>query len=422
VDDARATDPRVAGTTPPAAIQGVTGFDPSDPAFVADPYPVYRELRRRPLSYDARTDHWLIVRHADVNALLRDRRLGRTYRHVASDEEMGRRPSDPALLPFWHLIEHGILDMEPPRHTRVRRLVAKAFTPRMVESMRAPIQRLMDDLVDRVPRGEPFDLIASLAEPLPVAVIAELLGIPAQDRHLLRPWSADICRMYELDPGPEDARIAVAASIAFSDYLRSLSRERRARPTGDLISELAMVVDEGDRLSEDELIGTSVLLLNAGHEATVNVTANGWWTLFRHPDQLARLRRDRALLPSAVEELMRWDTPLQLFERWALEDVEVHGTTVPRGSEFGLLFGSANRDPDVFAEPDRFDVARDPNPHLTFGAGIHFCLGAPLARLELQTSFATVLRRLADLQLVEEPVWKPNYIIRGLRALRVIAA
>jgi cytochrome P450 len=174
-------------------------------------------------------------------------------------------------------------------------------------------------------------------------------------------------------------------------------------------------------LTEDELVGTCVLLLNAGHEATVNVTGNGWWALFRHPDQLARLRRDPSLLPTAVEELMRWDTPLQVFERWVLEDLEVGGTAVPRGAELGLLFGSANRDPEVFADADALDVGRDPNPHVSFGAGVHFCLGAALARIELQTSFATVLRRLPRLELVEEPTWRPGYVIRGLEALRVRA-
>jgi len=398
------------------------GFRPADLEFVADPYPVYAELRTRaPLSFDEATEHWLVSRYEDVNSLLRDRRLGRTYRHVATDAEMGHPPADPSLRPFWHLIESGILDMEPPTHTRVRRLVAKAFGPKMVESMRGPVQRLMDGLVDTVADGGPFDLISALAEPLPVAVIAELLGIPSQDRGSLRPWSADICRMYELHPGPQDERIAVRASIEFSDYLRALSRERRSNPTGDLISELAQVVDDGDHLTEDELIGTCVLLLNAGHEATVNVTGNGWWALLRHPGQLERLRRDPSLIPTAVEEVMRWDTPLQMFERWALEDVELHGVTVPRGSEFGLLFGSANRDPAVFERPDALDVGRDPDPHLTFGAGIHFCLGAPLARLELQTSFATVVRRMPSLELVELPRWKPNYIIRGLRSLTVRA-
>jgi len=225
--------------------------------------------------------------------------------------------------------------------------------------------------------------------------------------------------MYELHPTEEDAAVAVAASIEFSDYLRALSRERRAAPTGDLISELAIVVDEGERLTEDELIGTCVLLLNAGHEATGNVTGNGWWALFRTPGALDRLRTEPALVPSAVEEMMRWDTPLQLFERWVLQDVEIHGVRVPHGAELGLVFGSANRDPAVFDSPDELRLDREPNPHVTFGAGIHFCLGAPLARLELQTSFATVLRRLPNLELVEEPRWKPGYIIRGLESLRV---
>jgi cytochrome P450 len=332
------------------------------------------------------------------------------------------RPEEPDWHgPFWHLIRSGILDMEPPDHTRVRALVSKAFTPRMVEGMREPIQRMMDGLIDGIDGAGEFDLIATLAEPLPVAVIAELLGVPNDDQHLLRPWSADICGMYELRPSEETARTAVRASVEFSEYLRTLSRLRRAEPQDDLISALAQVVDDGERLTEDELIGTCVLLLNAGHEATVNVTGNGWWSLFRNPDQLARLLGDAGLVPRAVEELMRWDTPLQMFERWVLEDSEVCGVRVPKGAELGLLFGSANRDPDVFGHPDDLDVGREPNPHVSFGAGVHFCLGAPLARLELQTSFATVLRRLPTLQLVEEPAWKPNYIIRGLRELRVAA-
>ncbi len=398
------------------------GFAPDDPRFVADPYPAYERLRPAgPLLYDEATDHWLVTNFRDVQAALRDRRFGRTYLHLATHAEMGHDAPSPELDPFRHLINHGILDMEPPDHTRVRRLVSKAFTPRMVESMREPVQRLTDGLVDAVAGAGTFDLLPSIAEPLPVAVIAELLGVPASDRHLLRPWSADICRMYELHPSDEDRRVATRASVEFSDYLRALSRERRAEPAGDLISEMALVLDEGDRLTEDELIGTCVLLLNAGHEATVNVTGNGWWALFRHPEALARLRAEPDLVPAAVEELMRWDTPLQLFERWVLEDADIHGVQVPRGAELGLLFGSANRDPSAFESPDELRLDRDPNPHVTFGAGIHFCLGAPLARLELQTSFATVLRRLPGLEPVEEPEWKPGYIIRGLRSLRVAA-
>jgi cytochrome P450 len=398
------------------------GFDPGDPAFVANPYPAYERLRAQaPVAYDEATDHWLITGFEDVRSSLRDRRFGRTYLHLATHEEMGHEPPPASLDAFWHLINHGILDMEPPDHTRVRRLVSKAFTPRMVDSMREPVQRLTDDLVERVTGSGEFDLLGAIAEPLPVAVIAEMLGIPRGDRHLLRPWSADLCRMYELHPTEHDAEVAVSASIEFSEYLRALSRERRVAPTGDLISELALVVDEGEHLTEDELIGTCVLLLNAGHEATVNVTGNGWWALFRNPGALAQLRADPGVLPLVVEELMRWDTPLQLFERWVLEDVEIHGVRVPRGAELGLVFGSANRDPSTFPDPDELRIDRDPNPHLTFGAGTHFCLGAPLARLELRTSFATVLRRLPGLELVEEPRWKPGYIIRGLESMRVRA-
>ena len=247
------------------------------------------------------------------------------------------RPEEPDWHgPFWHLIRSGILDMEPPDHTRVRALVSKAFTPRMVEGMRQPIQQMMDALIDEVAGAGEFDLIATLAEPLPVAVIAELLGVPEDDRHLLRPWSADICGMYELRPSEETARTAVRASVEFSEYLRTLSRLRRAEPQDDLISALAQVVDEGERLTEDELIGTCVLLLNAGHEATVNVTGNGWWSLFRNPEQLAALREDVTLVPRAIEELMRWDTPLQMFERWVLEDAETLRRPGPEGRRAGV--------------------------------------------------------------------------------------
>jgi cytochrome P450 len=395
------------------------GFTPEDLGFVADPYPVYAELRERaPVVFHEPTDHWLVSRYDDVNTLLRDRRVGRTYLHRASHEEMGREPEPAWHEPFWRLIRAGILDMEPPDHTRVRRLVAKAFTPRMVEALRAPIARIVEGLLDTV-EGTEFDLISAIAEPLPVAVIAELLGVPEPDRGLLRPWSADICGMYELHPSDDAARTAARASEEFSVYLRGLARERRTRPREDLISAMTAVVDDGERLTEDELVGTCALLLNAGHEATVNVTGNGWWALFRNPSELDRLRREPSLVTSAIEELMRWDTPLQLFERWVLEDIEVHGVPIPKGAELGLLFGSANRDPAVFAEPDGVDLGREPNPHLTFGAGIHFCLGAALARVELETSFATVLRRLPNIELRDAPSWKPNYIIRGLEELCV---
>jgi cytochrome P450 len=399
-------------------------FDPWSRDFVAHPYAAYADLRENtPVCWFEPTGQWLVSRYADVNALLRDRRLGRTYLHVASHADMGLPEDPPHLAPFWHLIRNGMLDREPPDHTRLRRLVSKAFTPRMVEQLRPRVRAMADALVDGLldagSDGGVVDLKALVAEPLPVAVIAEMLGVPESDRHLLRPWSADICLMYELNPPRSSQDRAVRASVEFSDYLRDLVRARRSDPRDDLISLLAQVVDEGERLTEDELIGTCVLLLNAGHEATVNVTGNGWLALFRHPDELRELHGDPSVLPSAIEELMRYDTPLQMFERWVLEDIEVEGVRIPRGAEVALLFGSANHDPARFAEPDRLDLRRSDNPHLSFGAGVHFCLGAPLARLELQESYAAVLERVPRLTLAEEPEWSPGYIIRGVETLPV---
>jgi cytochrome P450 len=391
-------------------------FDPWSPEFVAYPYDAYAELRASaPVVHFPPTGQYLVSHYADVNALLRDRRLGRTYLHVASHAEFGRPEDPPHLEPFWRVIRDGMLDREPPDHTRLRRLVSAAFTPKRVTALRPTVERLAGELVDALVADGGGDLITAVAEPLPVTVIAELLGVPVEDRPLLRPWSADICGMYELHPSREAQDTAVRAASEFAEYLRGLAALRRREPRDDLVTALTRV--EG--LSEDELVGTCVLLLNAGHEATVNVTGNGWWTLFRNPAELARLRADPALLPSAVEELMRYDTPLQLFERWVLEDITVRGVEIPRGSEVALLFGSANHDPAVFADPARLDLGRVDNPHLSFGAGIHYCLGAVLARIELVASFGAVLAKAPGLRLVREPRWKPGYIIRGLRELIV---
>ncbi|MGW4596967.1 cytochrome P450 [Streptomyces sp. NPDC004457] len=395
-------------------------FDPWDPAFVADPYPAYAQLRARGrvIRYEP-TDQWLVPHHADVSALLRDRRLGRTYQHRFGHEEFGRTPPPPEHEPFHTLNDHGMLDLEPPDHTRIRRLVSKAFTPRTVERLRPYVEGLANDLVAALAANGGGDLLTDVAEPLPVAVIAEMLGIPEADRGQLRPWSADICGMYELNPSEETAARAVRASVEFSDCLRELIAARRQEPGEDLISGLIAAHDEGDRLTEQEMISTAVLLLNAGHEATVNATVNGWWALLRNPDQLAALRADHSLVPAAIEELMRYDTPLQLFERWVLDDIEIDGTTIPRGSEIAMLFGSANHDPAVFTDPARLDLARKDNPHISFSAGIHYCIGAPLARMELAASMTALLRQAPTLTLAEEPKRKPNFVIRGLEGLRV---
>ncbi|WP_175412775.1 cytochrome P450 [Streptomyces sp. TRM64462] len=395
-------------------------FDPWSPEFVADPYPAYAELRDRGrVHWFEASGQFLVPRYADVAALLRDRRLGRTYLHRFTHEEFGRTPPPPEHEPFHVLNGNGLLDLEAPDHTRIRRLVSKAFTPRTVERLKPVVERLAAELVDGLVADGGGDLLARVAEPLPVAVIAEMLGVPPADRHLLRPWSAAICGMFELNPDDETARRAVTASVEFSAYLKELIAARRAEPGDDLISALIAAHDEDERLSEQEMVSTCVLLLNAGHEATVNTTVNGWWTLFRHPEQLAALRRGDVALSTAVEELLRFDTPLQMFERWVLDDIEIGDVTVPRGSEVALLFGSAHRDPERFPDAERLDLGRADNPHIAFGAGIHYCLGAPLARLELTASFGELLRRAPGMRPAAEPEWQPGYVIRGLKELLV---
>ncbi|MFJ9704681.1 cytochrome P450 [Streptomyces sp. NPDC101234] len=398
----------------------MAAFDPWDPDFLADPYPAYAELRARGrVQYFEPTNQWLVPHHADVSALLRDRRLGRTYQHRFTHEDFGRTAPPPEHEPFHTLNDHGMLDLEPPDHTRIRRLVSKAFTPRTVERLKPYVAKLAGELVDGLVEAGGGDLLKDVAEPLPVAVIAEMLGIPEADRAPLRPWSADICGMYELNPSEETAARAVRASVEFSEYLLQLIAERRAEPGDDLISGLIEAHDEGDRLTEQEMISTAVLLLNAGHEATVNATVNGWYALFRNPAQLAALRADHSLVPTAIEELMRYDTPLQLFERWVLDEVEIDGTTIPRGAEIAMLFGSANHDPAVFRDPGHLDLTRGDNPHISFSAGIHYCIGAPLARIELAASMTALLDRAPTLSLATEPERKPNFVIRGLEGLRV---
>ncbi|WP_309055495.1 cytochrome P450 [Streptomyces sp.] len=391
-------------------------FDPWSPEFVADPYPAYAELRSTGRAHwFAPTRQWLIPHHADVSALLRDRRLGRTYTHRFTHEEFGRAAPDPAYEPFHTLNDHGLLDLEGADHSRVRRLVSKAFTPARVERLAPAVRRLAAGLVGELVARGGGDLLALVAEPLPVAVIAEMLGVPEEDeeRARLRPWSAAICGMFELNPSEETARRAVRASIEFSDYLRELIARRRREPGEDLISALVGV----EELTEQEMISTCVLLLNAGHEATVNTAVNGWWTFLRHG-----VRPDPApeKLSTAVEELLRYDTPLQMFERWVLDDIEIGGVTLPRGAEVALLLGSANRDPARFGPTaGDLDLTRPDNPHVTFGAGVHYCLGAPLARLELHALFGEVLRQAPGLRLAAEPAWKPGYVIRGFGELLV---
>jgi cytochrome P450 len=392
-------------------------LDLGDPDVVADPYPSFRRARAEaPVQWHEDLGLWLAFTHAEANAVLRDRRLGRIWRDKEPADRFGS---------FNLIHRNAILEMEPPDHTRLRRLISTAFARGHVERLRPWVEelagRLVDGLVERSDGAQPVDLLSGMAEQLPVAVIAELLGVPEADRPLLRPWSNAIVKMYEYGRTTAVESAAEDAAAEFVAYLRELAAERRQNPGEDLLSHLVSVRDaEGDKLTEDELVTTCILLLNAGHEATVNVSGNGTLALLQHPEQLRRLREDRSLLPTAIEELMRFDSPLQLFERTATEDVEIGGVTVERGRKIAALLGSANRDPAVFVEPDTLDVGRTENPHISFGAGVHFCIGAPLARVELQASFGALLDRTSSLELGAEPRRRPEFVIRGLADLPVV--
>jgi cytochrome P450 len=391
-------------------------LDLRDPAVVADPYPAFARARAvRPVGWHEGLGTAVALSHAGCDAVLRDRRLGRVL--------VPREPERDWSTFNW-LHADSILDSEPPKHTRLRRLVAQAFGRGHVERLRPRVAALAEDLLagcerSLADRGR-FDLLADYAEPLPVLVIADLLGWPAADRGLLRPWSQAIVAMYEVDRTAEQEAAARLACAEFASYVGALADRRRREPADDLVTHLVQARDGGDRLDDHELVATVVLLLNAGHEASVNGFGNGLVSLLHAPDQLALLRRrldDDALVALAAEELLRHDSPLQLFERTATRDLELDLPSGPlrlaRGQKVAALLGAANRDPAVFADPDRFVVDRSPNPHLAFGAGIHFCLGAPLARLELQTSLRALLRRFPRLELAGVPQRRPSFVLRG---------
>jgi cytochrome P450 len=388
----------------------------SSPEVLADPYPHFdRERSRAAVLWHEELNMWMAFSHSSANAVLRARTLGRIW--------TPRWPDIP--LPAFELIHvNSLLESEPPVHTRLRRLVAGAFGRGHIERLRPRVAELASALADQVAEagadGSAVDLIDLYAEPLPVQVIAELLGVQRSDWGLLRPWSNAIVKMYEYSVTDRQRAAAETASAEFIGYLRTMIDQRRGALTDDLVSSLIAETDsDGATLTEDELITTCTLLLNAGHEATVNVVGNGVLALGRHPEQWQRLRADPGLIDPAVEELIRYDSPLQLFERTAISDTRIGAVTVKQGQKIAALLGAANRDPEVFADPGRFDVARSPNPHLGFGAGIHFCVGAPLARLELQSSLRTLLARFPELSLAGEPPARTEFVLRGLHALPV---
>ncbi|MEG9226745.1 cytochrome P450 [Aeromicrobium sp. Sec7.5] len=382
-------------------------LDLTDPAFVADPYPALAELRATgDLLWHEPSGRWLATTHAAVTRVLRDRSFGRLW----TDHE----PAD-VMEPFNTLHRNQLMENEPPEHTRMRRLLQGAFGRGHVERLRPGIESLASEMVARLVPGS--DLLADFAEPFPVFVIADLLGFPRVDHVLLRDWSQAIVHMYESDVDQATRAAAVRASTDFAAYVRDIVEHRRSHPGDDLVTDLIAARDAGDaKLSDDELVATVVLLLNAGHEASVNTFGNGLVALLGHPEQERRVRSGEVDVATALEELIRFDAPLQLFERTATADVEVMGTPVRAGQVVACLMGSANRDAGAFDDADGFDVARDPNPHVGFGMGLHFCLGAPLARLELQISLRTLLDRFGEIEVTAAPR-RPTWVLRGYESL-----
>jgi len=391
-------------------------LDFNDDTFIENPYPALAELRKigKPVWHEG-AQMFLAATYADANAVLRNRSLGRIFK--------AREPEGDWNTFNW-LHSDSLLDSEPPKHTRLRSLLVKAFNKNKIDSLRPDVVRLTESLLQGIQvkiesEGE-FDVIADFAEPLPVKVIAALLGFPDEDEHLLRPWSQAIVKMYELDPSEQTQAEAQRASQEFADYVRGLMEARKVKPGTDLISDLAAVEEDGQKLNAQELIATCVLLLNAGHEASVNGFGNGLVAAMQRPDQLQILsERPFEVAATAVDEFLRFDAPLHLFERTATADVEIGGVLVREGQKIASLLGSANRDETVFANPTDMDITRDPNPHIGFGAGIHFCIGAPLARMEMTTSLPALFERYPTLELAAEPIRRPGFVLRGYESVRL---
>jgi cytochrome P450 len=393
-------------------------IDFNNPTFVADPYEQLRALREigKPVWHEG-MQIFLAARHSDANDVFRNKSLGRIFTDKSPEFEWET---------FNWLHSDSILDSEPPKHTRLRSLVAKAFNRNKIEGMRPAVERITQQLLDaideKVKSGENFDLIADYAEPLPVKIIADLLGFPESEEHLLRPWSQSIVKMYEVNPSQQYQIEAKKAAGEFAEYVRNLAEHRKTNPGQDLITDLAMVEENGEKLNSHELVATCVLLLNAGHEASVNAFGNGMVAALQRPDQAELLRKNsRAITETALEEFMRFDAPLHLFERTATTDTELGGVKIEKGQKIAALIGSANRDSSVFERADEMDLTRDPNPHIGFGAGIHFCLGAPLARLEMSVSLPALWEKYPNMQLSGAPVRRPTFVLRGYESVSISA-
>ena len=409
-----------------ASLTPTTDFDPTTAEFLADPYPILNAIRESdsPVAYAPATGSWVLTRHADVHACQRDARLGRVYSHLYTDEEFGQRPRDARWPNFWTAQRYGLLELEPPDHTRIRSLLAPAFTPPRFAALREPARRRAAELLCELRLRPSFDVLTDYAMPYAVGIVAELLGAPTEHQRAYLDWAHAMVRMFEVGVSDDDASAADRAAGEFIGCARELIAHKRRSPAGDVISTLVHTEIDGSAggtLTDDEIVSTIILLLNAGHEATVNTTGNGVVNLLTHPDQWRLLVSGQAQPRRAVEELIRWDPPVQLFNRWALaEDVVIGEVTIPFGARIAMLYGAANRDPRVFEDPDAFDITRvNASRHVNFGGGIHACLGAPLARVELEATFSVLPELCPDLQLVERPRHTDAFVIWGYRQVPV---
>jgi cytochrome P450 PksS len=388
------------------------------PQFKANPFPFLARLRETEPVYRTalpdKTPVWLITKYDDVMTLLRDERFTKNRRSALTPEQARKLPWMP---PMFRPLERNMLDLDPPDHTRLRTLVHKAFTPSLIDQMRERVQALADELLDEVAWEGEMDLINDYALPLPMTIITEILGVPTVDRDKFHRWSQAVVSLSSLNPN-----LRVLPSVwKFIRYLRKFFKTRRREPRDDLVSALIQAEESGDKLSEDELLAMVFLLLIAGHETTVNLIGNGVLALLENPGQLEKLRAEPTLIKPAVEELLRYTSPVfTTTERYARKDALIRGVKIPQGEMTLGVIGSANRDASVFDNPDELNLTREPNKHLSFGQGIHFCLGAPLARMEAQIAISTLLRRTAGLRLklaTESLRWRPSIFLRGLEAL-----
>ena len=393
------------------------------PAMYSDPYPIYHQLREEdPVHWSDVWGCWVLTRYADVVAVLRDYRRFTNVGRIASFLDQLPESVRAQIRPLYDNFTVGMPNTDPPEHTRVRGLVNTAFTARVVEGMRPRVQEIVDGLLNQAENGDAMEVIGSFAYPLPAIVIAETLGVPAEDRDQFKEWSDDIVAFHGTGrPHIETIMKSTAALLETKAWLLRLIEARRKQPEDDLISALVAAEQRGDMLSETEMVATCITLLTAGHETTTGLIGNGLLALLRHPEQLRKLRENPDLIGTAVEEFLRFDTSFLRAWRLTAEDVEIGGKQIPQGQTLSLMLGAANRDPAQFDNPDQLDITREPNLHTSFGWGIHFCAGAPLARREAEIAFTTLLCRFPHMKLDEEGVeWQLNNTFHNLKSLPVI--